>query len=155
MLIRAYDLADTDELIALFRGSVRTVARRDYTHDQVLAWAPDEIDREEWAARRASRLTWVSVIAGKLVGFIDLESTGHIDMLYVHADYQGRGVARTLLQTTEVAARDQQLKRIHTEASITARPFFELHGFSIIAQQTVTVRGQDLINFRMEKEVHE
>lgn len=76
--IRAYDPADTDELIELFRGSVRAVARRDYTHDQVIAWAADEIDRKQWMLRRSTRPTWVAVIGGALAGFIDLESDGHM-----------------------------------------------------------------------------
>ena len=36
-------------------------------------------------------------------------------------------------------------------ASVTARPFFERHGFRVIAPQTVAKRGQSLLNFRMDK----
>jgi len=30
-------------------------------------------------------------------------------------------------------------------------PFFAHHGFTLLAQQTVSLRGADLINFRMNK----
>ena len=51
----------------------------------------------------------------------------------------------------EEAAAELKLGRLHTEASITAKPFFEKKGFRVISAQTVHVRGQDLVNYRMEK----
>jgi putative acetyltransferase len=149
--IRPYDPSDLDALIALFRDSVRRVASRDYSPEQVLAWAPDDMDRERWAARCAAKPTWVAERGGEPVGFTDLEPDGHIDMFYVHADHQGVGVASALLGRVESAARDAGIGRLFTEASKTARPFFERRGFRVIAAQTVRFNGQDFVNFRMEK----
>jgi putative acetyltransferase len=151
MLIRRYVPADLDAMIDLFRESVRRIAIRDYTADQVRAWAPDVMDRESWVARRGSHPTWVAEIDGRIAGFTDLEADGHVDMMFVHPDHQGRGVAKALLRQVEEAAAAQGLGRLYTEASITAKPFFEKHGFRVIAPQTVSVRGQDFINYRMEK----
>lgn len=149
--IRRYEAADLDTLIELFRNSVRRVASRDYTHEQVMAWAPDNIDREATASRNLSRPTWVAEIDGVIAGFTDLEPTGHLDRLYVHSDYQRRGVASTLLTTVEAVAKEQHITRLYSEVSITARPFFERCGFRVIASQTVAVRGQEFTNYRMEK----
>jgi len=149
--IRDYVPDDLDALIAVFRGSVRAVARRDYSHDQVMAWAPDEIDRDHWAAQGAGTATFVAVIDGRPVGFADLEADGHIDMLYVDAGHQRRGVARALIGAVETAARGRRLARLHVEASLTARGFFARHGFRVVAPQTVVVRGQEFVNVRMEK----
>jgi putative acetyltransferase len=80
-----------------------------------------------------------------------LSQTGHVDMLYVHPDFQRRGVARALLTHIERLARTQSLDRLYTEASITARPVFEAIGFRLIAPQTVIVRGECMTNYRMEK----
>ena len=151
MIIRLYGPGDLDRVIQLFHASVRRIAIRDYTEDQVKAWAPDEPDRERWAARRASRPTWVAEVDGALAGFTDLEPDGHVDMMFVHPDHQGRGVAGALLRTVEAEAARLGLDRLFTEASITARPFFERKGFSVITPQTVSVRGQDLVNYRMGK----
>ena len=101
--------------------------------------------------RRASRPTWVAEIDGRIAGFTDLEPDGHVDMMYVHPDFKGRGVATALMATVEEAAAAQKLGRLYTEASITAKPFFEKKGFRVIAPQIVHVRGQDLVNYRMEK----
>ena len=151
MIIRLYTPADLDGLIRLFHASVRRIAIKDYTEDQVKAWAPDDADRERWASRRASRPTWVAEIDGVLAGFTDLEPDGHVDMMFVHPDHQGRGVAGALLRQVEAEAARLGLDRLFTEASITARPFFERKGFRVIAPQTVSVRGQDMTHYRMEK----
>ncbi|HTX06424.1 MAG TPA: GNAT family N-acetyltransferase, partial [Steroidobacteraceae bacterium] len=87
----------------------------------------------------------------RIAGFSDLEADGHIDLLYVHPDFQRRGVARALLEHIESAARERSLLRLYTEASITARPVFEARGFRVIAPRTVTVGGESMINYRMEK----
>ena len=151
MIVRDYVPADVDALIDLFRQAVRRVAIRDYSEAQVRAWAPDMAEREKWVERRASRPTWVAEIDGKVAGFTDLEPDGHVDMMYVHPDFKGRGVANALMAKVEEAAAEQKLGRLYTEASITAKPFFEKKGFRVIAPQTVHVRGQDLVNYRMEK----
>jgi len=148
--IRRYRPSDVDALVALFRDSVRRVARSDYAPEQLQAWAPDAIDRERWAQRCAEHRTWVAEIDERPVGFIELAADGQIDMLYVDADHQRQGVARALLETAEVAARDAGLSRLSAEASRTARPFFERHGFRVVARQTVRRGDQELVNFRME-----
>jgi putative acetyltransferase len=150
-LVRACRASDIDALIDLFSASVRTVALRDYTHAQVVAWAPDAIDREAWAARCGSRQVWLAEIDRVVAGFGDLEADGHLDMMYVHPAYLGQGVAGGLLRHIDAAARAHALARLYTEASMTARPFFERSGFRLIAPQTVSVRGQEFLRYRMEK----
>jgi putative acetyltransferase len=153
LLVRPYAAADLDTLIALFRDSVRKVARRDYSLEQVLAWAPDEIDRDAWALRLAACSTWVAADGATAAGFACLEPTGHLDMLYVHAELQARGIATKLLARAEHSARSRGCTRISTEASITAKPFFEHRGFRVVQRQCVVRRGQELTNFRMMREL--
>jgi len=149
--VRPYAAADLDALIALFRNSVRLVARRDYSAEQLLAWAPDEVDREGWVLRLAASRTWVAMLDDRVAGFASLWSEGHIDMLYVHAELQRRGVGSALLRQVESAARALGIAGLFTEASITAKPFFERRGFQVIQAQTVARRGVALTNFRMTR----
>ena len=149
--IRPYRATDGAQLAALFRASVRAIARSDYSQSQLTAWAPDNIDVAGFAERCAAKSTWIAECDNRVAGFSDLEGDGHVDMLYVHPDFQRRGVARALLAHIENLARSQGLERLYTEASITARPAFEAQGFHVIAAQTVTRRGESLTNYRMEK----
>lgn len=115
---------------------------RDYT----ASWAPDLIDEGRLGQKCASRPTWIAEVEGRIAGFSDLEPDGHVDMLYVHPDFQRRDVARALLIHIEKSAHAAGLRRLYTEASIRARPVFEAMGPRIIAPQTVTVgqgRGTD------------
>jgi putative acetyltransferase len=153
--VRPYASVDLDSLILLFQRSVRVVARRDYTVEQVFAWAPDAIDRECWTVRLAASDTWVAAFGERPAGFISLEPEGHLDMLYVDPDFQSRGVASRLLHRLEASAEARGLARLLTEASITARPFFERRGFRMVEAQTVTRRGQQLTNYRMERHLAE
>lgn len=149
--IRRYRPADLAGLIALFRDTVRRINGRDYSPQQVMAWAPDEIDARQWRHRFDNKVVWVADLDGAPVGFVDVARDGLIDMLYVHADHQGKGIASLLLRSVEAGARTRGLMRLFTEASITARPFFEHRGFRVIAPQRVMRWAQEFLNYRMDK----
>jgi putative acetyltransferase len=147
--IRPYAPEDLDAAIEVFLRAIRETCAAHYDARQIAAWA--QADRAEWSARRLAKPTWVAVSAGTIAGFADLEWDGHLDMMFVHPAHQRAGVATALLRQIERAAHEQGIARIHTDASITARPFFERHGFRVVSAQSVSVRGQSFANFRMEK----
>jgi putative acetyltransferase len=147
--VRPYSPADLDAVITIFVSAVREIASRDYNPAQLNAWA--QVDRDAWALRALSRLTWVAMIDNLPAGFTDLEPDGHLDVMYVHPRYQRMGVGTALLDSVENATRMQGLSRLFTEASITAKPFFAKRGFRVITPQVVTCRGETLTNFRMQK----
>ncbi|MGV1758054.1 GNAT family N-acetyltransferase [Rhizobium sp. A22-96] len=148
--IKAYVPDDARATIDIFLRAIRETASKDYSPEQIAAWAKVD-DAEVWAQYRASRPTWLAMNGPMPVGFTDLKPDGCLDMMFVDPDHQGKGIASLLLATVEKAARDQGLQRIFTEASLTARPFFERKGFVVLAAQQVQKLGQTLANFRMEK----
>jgi putative acetyltransferase len=154
-ILRPYQPDDAPVLLALFRDTIRRVNCRDYLPAQIAAWASDDIDPADWASRFSGRFVIVAEEAGRVAGFAELEVNGHIDRMYVSADHQGQGVGRALLAAVVAEARRLQLVRLLVEASITARPFFEAHGFVVLAPQVVTLRGVQFINYRMEHVVTE
>ncbi len=149
--IRDYEEADAPAIARLFYETVRSVNRTDYSEEQVQAWAPAVPNAEEWHARMAGRKTFVAEEGGEVVGFSELEKDGHLDMFYLRKDAVGRGIGRLLYEATEQAARGWDHGRIFTEASITARPFFERRGFHVLGERRVWRRGVELTNFAMEK----
>ena len=151
--IRNYEAGDAPEIVRLFFETVRSVNRADYSEEQLQAWAPSVPDPHEWHSRMVGRWTLVAEESGEVVGFAELEGNGHLDMLYVRGDTVGKGVGRRLYEAVERKARGQGLDRIFTEASITARPFFERRGFVVVREQRVSRRGVSLTNFAMEKDL--
>jgi putative acetyltransferase len=149
--IRDYEQADAPAIARLFYDTVRSVNRADYSEEQVEAWAPAIPDAGEWHDRMAGRKTLVAEEGGEVVGFCELDVDGHLDMLYVRKDAVGRGIGRSLYEAAERAARGWDLGRIFTEASVTARPFFERRGFRVLSERRVSRQGVELTNFAMDK----
>ena len=153
--MRPYRPDDAPALLALYRDTIRRVNSRDCSPAQIAAWASDEIDAVGWFGRFAERFVPVAEEDGGPVGFAELEPDGHIGRVYVSADHQRRGIGRQLLAAVVAEARRLGLVRLFTEASITARPFFEAQGFTVLAPQVVTCRGAEFVNYRMERVLQE
>ena len=153
MRVRTYEIDDTQQIVKLFYNTVHQVNIRDYTQAQVDAWAPADMDIEIWTKSLSSKFTFVAEEGEKIAGFGELEASGHIDRFYCHQDFQRQGVGRLILKQIESKAQDLGINKLFTEASITARPFFESQGFIAIRKQEVERRGQKLINFVMEKNI--
>jgi len=151
VVIRDYRAEDAPEIVRLFFETVRSVNLVDYSGEQVEAWAPEVPDAAEWRHRMDDRRTLVAEEDDEVVGFAELEGDGHLDLLYVRRDAVGRGIGRRLYEAVEREVRDFGVGRVFTEASITARPFFERRGFRVVRGQTVVVRGVGMTNFVMEK----
>jgi putative acetyltransferase len=149
--VRADRVEDAPVLLVLFRDTIRRVNSRDYDPSQIAAWASDDIDPDRWATRFNGRFVAVADEAGQAVGFAELDSSGHIDRFYVSADHQRRGVGRLLMAAVVAEARRLSLARLFTEASVTARPFFEAHGFVVLTPQLVIVREVEFVNYQMER----
>ncbi|QZP09919.1 GNAT family N-acetyltransferase [Caenibius sp. WL] len=149
--MRAYRSQDLDGVIDVFIRAIRHTASKDYSPAQIDAWA--QADRPLWSERRMSRPTWVADVDGRPIGFTDLEPDGHIDKMYVDPHYVGRGVAKQLLLTVEAQARTHSLTRLHSEVSLTARPFFERNGFRVVEPETVFRNGEYLNRFKMAKDL--
>lgn len=151
--LRLYESSDCKELSELFYNTVHTINRKDYTLEQLDAWADGHVDLAAWDASFLAHHTVVAEEDGRLIGFGDMDHNGYLDRLYVHKDYQGRGIAKALCDCLENRGREVHKAGgcFTTHASITARPFFERRGYRVVKEQQVERRGQKLTNYVMEK----
>ena len=147
MQLRRYKQSDCRELAELFYKTVHTVNAADYNNEQLNAWATGHVDFEAWNKSLLEHYSIVAVDNGIIVGFGDIDQTGYLDRLYVHADYQGRGIATAICNKLEQSVSG----KIVTHASVTAKPFFEKRGYKVIKEQSVERQGVFLTNFVMEK----
>ena len=83
-----------------------------------------------------------------LVGFGDMDQHGYLERLFVHKDYQRKGIATAICDRLEGIIGEG---KIITHASITAKPFFEKRGYRVVKQQQVQRQGISLINYIMVK----
>ncbi len=147
MKIRKYQSSDCKALADLFYYTVHTVNAKDYTKEQLQVWATGQVDLENWDQSLQEHFSVVAVENEKILGFGDIDRTGYLDRLYVHGDYQGKGIATAICNQLEQAVQGN----IITHASITAKPFFEQRGYEVIKEQQVERQGIFLTNFVMEK----
>ncbi|MBB6695074.1 GNAT family N-acetyltransferase [Cohnella xylanilytica] len=157
MFIRNYREADIDSIVDLFYGTVHAVNKRDYSREQLDAWASAndlEERRESWRASLSRNIAFVAEKEERIVGFTDMNRQGYLDRLFVHKDYQGQGIASALISVLESEARKSNLPEITTNASITAKPFFESKGYRVVRSQIVERKGVELVNYKMIKELN-
>lgn len=150
MFLRPYRPSDKRSLQVLFFDTVHAVNARDYTPKQLEVWAPTVPDREAWA-RLDVQHCFVVEFRKTVVGFASLDPVGMVDFLYVHKDFQGRGIATTLLKQLERLARKKKHPALQAEASITARIFFEKVGFMLVSEGKKEVSGLEFHTFLLEK----
>jgi putative acetyltransferase len=149
--LRPYRPEDAPVLLDLYRDTIRRINSRDYNPAQVRAWASDDIDPSSWTVRFDAAFTVVAEENSRPIGFAELEPNGHIGRFYVSADHQRCGIGQAMLAALVAEARRIGVVRMFSEASITARPFFESQGFTVLAPQVVQCRGEEFVNYRIER----
>jgi putative acetyltransferase len=153
IIVRPYGgQQDAEGTYAVFTSAITRTASADYDPEQIDAWlGARPADVEKWNGRRTAARTWVATADGRVVGFSDLVDDGLLDMLFVHPDFGGRGVARLLVGTVKREAARAGLPALRTRASRTAKPAFERFGFRVVAfRPDNRVGGQIVPNYEME-----
>lgn len=143
-----YDKTLLPLMYQLFYDTVHTINALDYTQEQLQLWATGTLDFKQWHLRFSSCDTLVATYDGILVGFGSMEDTGYLDMLYVHKDYQKRGIAREIVTALE---EHMPLPQYTVHASLTARGFFEKMGYVVQSENQVIRQGVALVNLKMMK----
>ena len=77
----------------------------------------------EERAIRPARVVGTGSLNGQTVSFV-----------YVHPDYQGRGIATKLMDAVENAPNAQSQGTLSVQSSITAKPFYAKRGFKIVRE---------------------
>lgn len=149
---REATLTDIPELKEMYQSTLRAVNSADYTSEEIEDWVSCGDD----LAHLADLITnlWFIVAlndSGRIIGFSSISREGYLHSMFVHKDYQRRGVAGFLLGKIEEYAAERGIKIITSEVSITARPFFEKQGYEVIKEQKRKANRLCLTNYRMKK----
>lgn len=147
MIIRKYRSSDCEEMAELFYETVHAVNKKDYSKEQLEAWADGKVDLEKWDRSFRRHDTVVAVEGRRIIGFGDMDRSGYLDRLFVHKNYQRKGVASAICDQLERRAAG----KVFVHASITARGFFEKRGYRVVEEQQVVRKGVVFRNFVMEK----
>lgn len=150
--IRQLEERDIPEMQELFRSTVLNINIKHYTQEEVEDWASCGDNPGRW-----KELLFYNQYIGAfneenlMIGFSSMNKEGYLHSMFIHKDWQGKGVATQLLSEVEHMARQYKVTEITTEVSLTARPFFEKKGYEVVNIQKCRANKLELTNFVMRK----
>ena len=149
--VRALRRGDEYALRKVFYSSVHELACKDYTPEQLAAWAPEAYEVGPWAERIRSTPPFIVDASGVVAGFAVLREDGTIDQFFVAPALAGQGVARMLMAHIHQQAARRGLTELQANVSLTAEPFFLMSGFEVEGRHEVIVGEVSLSHSRMNK----
>lgn len=150
--IRPLEEKDIHDMQSLFHSTVLNVNIKDYTKEEVEDWASCGDDMGHW-----KEILFNNQFIGAfneqdcLIGYSSMNKNGYMHSMFVHKDWQGKGIATQLLSEVEKIARQYKVKEITSEVSKTARPFFEHKGYVVECKQKQQANRLKLTNYKMRK----
>jgi len=140
MEIRLAKDKDCAEIARLHRATIRHINSKDYPKKIIEAWS-GRTNAKRFRDSLSKCKRWVAVENGKIAGFVDHGRSDELWGLYVHRDYIGKGLGSKLLKIAEDSLKKQGAKTIKIESTITARPFYEKHGYKFVKKGLHPVFG--------------
>jgi GNAT superfamily N-acetyltransferase len=131
IVIRQATAADAEAVRKIVLLALRETNARDYPSsviDRLVLTLPDKVasNLETWCA-------FVAIVNGQVVGTGSLNGQT-VSSVYVHPDYQRRGIATKLMDAVENAANAQSPGTLNVQSSVTAKPFYAKRGFKIVRE---------------------
>lgn len=151
MNIRDFRMGDEATLYEVHHGAVHRVASRDYTPEQLNAWASPEPDHGAWVIKMRGIRPFVAEVDGVVAGYADLQPSGYIVHFFVSADFPRQGVGRMLMDRIHEEATRLGIAELRADVSRTAQPFFASFGFEIVEQRFPVRQGVTIPNALMRK----
>lgn len=150
--IRPLEEKDIHDMQNLFHTTVLNINIKDYTKEEVEDWASCGNDMEHWKEIIFNN-QFIGAFneQGCLIGYSSMNKNGYMHSMFVHKDWQGKGIATLLLSEVERIAIQYEVKEITSEVSKTARPFFEHKGYVVECEQKQQANRLKLTNYKMKK----
>jgi len=124
MVLRPYDPADAEALIALWR------AAKNHAYPYLPTELAYTIEDDTWFFRERMEPhcdIWLAVAGDELLGYLALDDS-YLDRLYIHPDHQRGGVGAALLEKAKELSPGGLELHTHQQ-NISACSFYEKHGF--------------------------
>lgn len=80
MKIRWFRPGDEAALFKVHLTAIHADASRDYSPEQINAWAPADLDANLWANRIQRIQPFVAELGGEIVGYADVQTDGYVDL---------------------------------------------------------------------------
>ena len=133
--------SDAAELARLHRATIRHVLSKDYAPEVIVVWS-GRTSAKKFCASHQTHIRHVVVEKGKIIGFGDIGKDGSFGAIYVHKDCIGKGVGSMLIAKIEELGRKMGVKKFEFKGSVTAKRFYEKHGYKAVRKVQHLVGGK-------------
>lgn len=129
LTIRSARPEDAEAICRMHVASIRVLCARDYTPDQIEAWAGPKKAADYVRGLGAGEAMYVAEVDGELLGF-GCRSGKELRALYVAPTVAGRGVGTALLERIEDDAFAAGIRALELQSTITAASFYQARGYT-------------------------
>ncbi|AXT53006.1 GNAT family N-acetyltransferase [Aquimarina sp. BL5] len=143
---RATD-SDLPLMQRLFYQTVTIYGSKIFTKEEVKIFSRLALDKKHWIQKFTEDFVYNAKLNGEVVGSFSLSKDGVIEYIFVHQNYQGRGIAKELYKTLENVAEDANIEVLTTRINISTRDFFKKNGFEIIKSIEKVAGGEDIVTY--------
>lgn len=128
-IIRRATPDDAEQITAVHVASIRTLCAKDYTQEQIDAWAGWKSADQYRAAMATGEVFFVAEVAAHIVGFSVL-FRDEVKAVYVHPEHAGQRMGRQLLEAVEAEARRAGVTDLRLTSTLTSVGFYESCGYT-------------------------
>lgn len=153
VLIRRYREGEEPALFDVYYSAIHLVASRDYTSQQIEAWAPRDLNALLWERRIQGINPFVAELDGTVLAYADVQASGYIDHFFVSGTHPRRGLGTMLMTRILEEAARLELRELTSDVSRTAQGFFERFGFGVVEQRNPVLNGITIPNVLMRLEI--
>ena len=151
MTIRQATREDLSAMQRLFVETIQSSCQEDYTPAQIAVWTSGAENQPRWLNLLREQYCVVAEVNQIIVGFGSLDKGSYLDFLYVHKDYQRKGVATHIYVALKNESESQGCNAMTADVSKTALPFFEAKGFMMIKENRKEISGVEIVNYHMRQ----
>ena len=141
--IRQATVEDIPYIASLFRDTVFHINSKDYSEKQISVWSSAANDVEVWEKRIKDAYFIVAEYRDDIVGFAYLTKGYYFEGLYVHKDFQHKGVGTNLMRIIESQVISEGFEIIKADVSKTALEFFDNQYYDVEKKQIKNFKGMN------------
>ena len=152
-MVKRYQYSYLNDIINLIYDTIDNINIKDYNIEQINAWKSGFRNKLNLNNSFERNYTVVFEQDNIIKGFGECNYNGYLDKIYIHKNFQRKGIATILINDieNEIKIKNKNLKKIYSFVSITAKPFFEKMNYKVISKRCVKRNNIQICNFEMEK----
>lgn len=146
LISRATD-TDLPLMQRLFYQTVTMYGSKIFTKAEVKIYSRLALDKNHWIQKFKDDFIYNAKLNGEIIGSFTLNKNGDIEYIFVHQNYQGRGIAKKLYQKLEEVAKDAGVETLTTQINPNTKAFFEKNNFRVVKNIEKVAGGDDVVSY--------